>query len=194
MGDIQVGTAASKPNSIPERLHHTAYVCRDLEATCKFYQDVLGWPLVAAWREHDFVFGADAVYCHIFFQIGDGSLLAFFRFSDADMQQRFAQYGPHSPFVHLAFKATDAAAQDEIRRRLEAAGHETSTLNHGYCKSLYVTDPNGLNLEFAVDHPDWSAICAKRKASAHDDLARWLKGDRTTNNEWRDEAHANNVK
>lgn len=38
-------------------------------------------------------------------------------------------------------------------RRLEAAGYETMTIDHGYCGSLYVTNPNGLNLEFTVDHP-----------------------------------------
>ncbi|MGH7917777.1 MAG: VOC family protein, partial [Candidatus Binataceae bacterium] len=59
---------------------------------------------------------------------------------------------------------------------------------HGYCVSLYVTDPNGLNLEFTVDHPAADSIKAKRRASAREDLDKWLRGDRTTNNEWRDEA------
>jgi glyoxylase I family protein len=184
-----VSSVESKPNSIPQRLHHTAYVCRDLEATRKFYEDILGWPMVAAWREHDFVFGADVTYCHIFFQLADGSLLAFFRFDAPEHQERFAQYGPHSPFIHLAFKA-DAATQNEIQRRLEAAGYETNAIHHGYCRSLYATDPNGLNLEFTVDSPKWDEITAKRAASAHDDLRRWLGGDRSTNNEWREEAHA----
>ena len=31
------------------------------------------------------------------------------------------------------------------------------TANHGYCQSLYITDPNGLLLEFTVDHPDVDA-------------------------------------
>jgi catechol-2,3-dioxygenase len=58
-------------------------------------------------------------------------------------------------------------------------------IDHGYCASLYVTDPNGLNLEFTVDHPEADKIAAKRTASAHDDLRKWLAGDRSTNNEWR---------
>ena len=32
---------------------------------------------------------------------------------------------------------------------------------------------------------------AKRSASAHEDLRKWLAGDRTTNNEWRAEHKAN---
>jgi catechol-2,3-dioxygenase len=72
-----------------------------------------------------------------------------------------------------------------MQRRLEAAGHETMVIDHGYCVSLYVTDPNGLNLEFTVDHPAADKIAAKHSASAHEDLRKWLAGDRSTNNEWR---------
>ena len=71
------------------------------------------------------------------------------------------------------------------QRRLETAAFETIVIDHGYCVSLYVTDPNGLNLEFTVDHPAVEGIAAKRSASAHEDLRRWLAGDRSTNNEWR---------
>ncbi|GHH05714.1 VOC family protein [Streptomyces rubradiris] len=55
---------------------------------------------------------------------------------------------------HIAFKV-EAAAQEAIRERVTAAGHaETNAhvVDHGYCVSLYITDPNGLILEFAVDH------------------------------------------
>jgi len=151
----------------------------------------MGWPMVAAWRECDKVFGEDELYyCHLFFQLADGGALAFFKFADERQHERFAHYGPHSPFVHLALKLPDAASQQELKRRLDEAGYETLVLNHGYCVSLYVTDPNGLNLEFTVDHPDAASISAKRAASAHEDLRKWLAGDRSTNNEWRDEAKA----
>ena len=38
---------------LPSRLHHTAYVTRDLEATRHFYENVIGLPLVATWCEAD---------------------------------------------------------------------------------------------------------------------------------------------
>jgi catechol-2,3-dioxygenase len=85
----------------------------------------------------------------------------------------------------------DAPGQQEMQRRLEAAGHETMVIDHGYCVSLYVTDPNGLNLEFTVDHPAADKIAAKRSASAHEDLRKRLAGDRTTHNEWRAEHKTN---
>ena len=66
---------------LPSRLHHTAYVTRDLEATRKFYEDLIGLPLVATWCEVDELFGAERVYCHLFFGLGDGGALAFFKFA-----------------------------------------------------------------------------------------------------------------
>jgi glyoxylase I family protein len=180
------GDQRRKSGTVPVRLHHAAYVCRDLEQTRKFYEDVLGWPLVAAWRECDKVFGENELYyCHLFFQIADGGALAFFHFADPKQHEKFAHYGPHSPFVHLALKIADADGQREIERRLQTAGHETMVIDHGYCVSLYVTDPNGLNLEFTVDHAEADKIASKRLASAHKDLEGWLRGDRSLNNEWR---------
>jgi len=181
------GTSNGAQNSIPSRLHHTAYVCKDLEETRKFYEDVLGWPLIAVWREHDIVFESDLTYCHLFFGLGDGGALAFFWFDDPAAMKRFSEMGKHSPFVHLAFKS-DAATQQEIKRRLEAAGHSTFTIQHGYCESLYMTDPNGLNLEVAVDHPSYDLIMDKQAKNAHEDLKGWLRGDRGSNNNYRSEA------
>ena len=60
-----------------------------------------------------------------------------------------------------------------------------STLGHGYCLSLYVTDPNGLLVEFSVDHADVERINEDRRRTARQDLARWLGGDHTSNNSYR---------
>ena len=40
---------------LPSRLHHTAYVTRDLEATRKFYEELIGLPLVARFVSYDVV-------------------------------------------------------------------------------------------------------------------------------------------
>ena len=79
-------------------------------------------------------------------------------------------YSAMSPF------SSPPKRQDGIHARAERAGVETMTADHGYCKSLYITDPNGLLLEFTVDHPDVAKIDAIRRESAHRDLARWLVG------------------
>ena len=55
---------------LPARLHHTAYVSKNLEATRKFYEDIIGLPLMATWCESDMLFGAERTYCHCFFGLG----------------------------------------------------------------------------------------------------------------------------
>src|SRR5262249_42695354 len=108
---------------LPSRLHHTAYVSSNLEATRKFYEDVIGLPLMAAWCESDMLFGAERTYCHLFFGLGDGGALAFFQFAkDAD-QQQFGPKMPFSPFHHIALKV-DKEVQDGIEKRLQAAGYK----------------------------------------------------------------------
>ena len=52
-------------------------------------------------------------------------------------------------------------------------------LEHGYCRSLYTEDPNGLLLEFTADVPNAEQIAAERRADADDTLKRWLGGDHT---------------
>jgi glyoxylase I family protein len=172
---------------LPARLHHTAYVTRDLEATRKFYEDVIGMPLVATWCESDELFGKTRTYCHTFFGMADGGALAFFQFEDPADQREFGPKVPASPFHHIAL-AVDAQTQAAIEDRIAAAGikpPDTYVLEHGYCRSVYVNDPNGLILEFTRDHPEADKISRDRRADAHRELKRWLAGDHKTNNTYR---------
>ena len=74
--------------AIAQRLHHTAFVTNDQEATRAFYEDVLGFPLLATWSEADELFGAVRVYCHTFFGLADGSAVAFFQFAEETESRR----------------------------------------------------------------------------------------------------------
>jgi catechol 2,3-dioxygenase-like lactoylglutathione lyase family enzyme len=187
MDGTDVRTAPKLLAQLPERLHHYAFVVRDQEANRKFFEDVIGLPLVATWCER--MFNADlkrdVEYCHTFFALGDGGALAFFQFADPEMHERVKPVFPQvAAFQHIAFKA-DRTTFDEIERRFGAAGVATRTIDHGYCLSLYATSPDGLRVEFVVDPPDVEDINAMRKADAHQELARWLAGDRHPNNDIR---------
>lgn len=169
------------------RLHHNAYVTKDQEKTRQFYEDLIGLPLVATWCESDVLFGKERTYCHTFFGLEDGSALAFFQFADADDQKEFGPEMPKSPFQHIAMK-TDAAHQEAMEKRLEEAGYTAPQyyiLEHGYCRSTYIEDPNGLMLEFTVDHESAPEIDVKQRSTAHAELKRWLGGDHTSNNPFR---------
>jgi glyoxylase I family protein len=80
------------------------------------------------------------------------------------------------------------ATQRAIERRIKAAGlgdPDTFVLEHGYCRSLYVKDPNDLLLEFTLDAPNAGRIAKARKADARATLVRWLGGDHASNNVYR---------
>jgi catechol 2,3-dioxygenase-like lactoylglutathione lyase family enzyme len=178
---------------LPIRLHHNAYVTKDLEATRKFYEEIVGLPLIATWCEVDELWGAERTYCHCFFGIGDGGALAFFQFADPEDQKLFGPEIPDSPFHHIALQV-DAETQKEIEARIEKAGlkepEETYTLEHGYCRSVYVKDPNGLTVEFTLDAPEADKLNAMRREDAHSELKRWLAGDHKINNPFRHVEHA----
>jgi glyoxylase I family protein len=173
----------------PSRLHHTAYVSKDLEKTRAFYEDLLGLPLAATWCESDELFGEMRTYCHCFFELADGSALAFFQFANPRDQELFGPAMPPSPFHHIALNV-DAETQAQVAARLEQAGYrapDTYVLEHGYCRSLYVQDPNGMIVEMTCDTPGAiaeEAVAARRK-KARAELSRWLAGDHTSNNDYR---------
>ena len=170
---------------LPSRLHHTAYVVKDLEATRHFYEDILGMPLVATWCEQEELFGKERTYCHCFFGIGDGGALAFFQFANADDQQEFGPELAASPFRHVALNV-DEDTQAELEKRIKDAGLEaTYVLEHGYCRSVYVVDPDGMIVEFTRDAEHADQINAIRAKDAHSELKRWLAGDHTPNNDVR---------
>jgi catechol 2,3-dioxygenase-like lactoylglutathione lyase family enzyme len=170
---------------LPSRLHHTAYVSKDLEATRHFYEDILGFPLVATWCEQEELFGKERTYCHCFFGLADGSALAFFQFAHDDDQAEFGPELAASPFRHIALNV-DKETQDELERRIKEHNLEGSyVLEHGYCRSVYVVDPDGMIVEFTLDAAHADQINAMRKKDAHSELKRWLAGDHTPNNDVR---------
>ena len=177
--------AAAK--QLPARLHHTAYVSSSLERTRQFYEDVIGLPLLATWCESDVLFGKERTYCHCFFGLADGSALAFFQFENEEDQKLFGPKMPESPFHHIALKV-DAETQSGIEKRLREANYQEPrmyVLEHGYCRSLYAVDPDGMICEFTVDHPDVEKINATRLKDAHAELKRWLAGNHKSNNMFR---------
>jgi catechol 2,3-dioxygenase-like lactoylglutathione lyase family enzyme len=172
---------------LPSRLHHTAYTTKDMEKTRKFYEEVIGLPLIATWSESDELFGKLRTYCHCFFGLGDGGALAFFQFADKGDEKEFSPPIAETPFHHIALNV-DKETQEGIEKRIKAANiqpPDTYVLEHGYCRSVYVKDPNGMILEFTLDAPNADRINKDRKADAQATLKRWLKGDHTSNNVYR---------
>ena len=65
-----------------KKLHHLAMRCSDAERTRQFYEDFLGLPLVHTLVIDETKTGRTTKTLHIFFQLDDGSHLAFFEAPD----------------------------------------------------------------------------------------------------------------
>jgi catechol 2,3-dioxygenase-like lactoylglutathione lyase family enzyme len=134
--------------------HHVAYACRDVEATRHFYEDLLGFPLVHT--EIDKV--KTGRFRHLFFDLGDGSSIAFFDIEGVgekpDWRSDISTGNGLPVWVnHVAFDA-NLERQEEVRNRMTAAGIEPlMEVDHGWCQSLYYTDPNGIMIELCRDTP-----------------------------------------
>ena len=130
--------AAERPATTARGLHHVALICRDVEETIRFYQDLLGFPLVELVENRDY-----AGSSHFFFDIGNRNLLGFFDFPGHD----------HPPFAetiggvqHIAI-SVDAQRFAAARARFDEAGLEYLGPDRGVEDSLYVRDPNGVGIE-----------------------------------------------
>ncbi|VCU69109.1 fosfomycin resistance protein FosB [Pigmentiphaga humi] len=161
--------------SIPvQGLHHYAYRCRDAEETRHFYEDLLGLPLVHVIRaERVPSTGEYCPYVHVFFEMRDGSYMAFFDLGD----NQIAEPSANTPdwVNHIALQVESEAELLEARKRLEQADVKVvGVTDHGFVHSIYFFDPNGIRLELTTRTAPQATLDAY-KAEAHAQLADWVR-------------------
>jgi hypothetical protein len=61
----------------------------------------------------------------------------------------------------------------ELKAKLDEHGYQNCGINHGFCYSLYVCDPNGMLVEFVGDAVNELEINEAAAASAHQELTKW---------------------
>jgi catechol 2,3-dioxygenase-like lactoylglutathione lyase family enzyme len=130
-------------------LHHNAYRCRDSELTRQFYEDFLGLPLAHAFEIKATKTGRTAGVLHSFYEMGDGSFMAFFEAPE----QAFEFKQQHDFDLHIALEV-DEASLHAMYAKGKAAGIETrGIVNHGFIQSIYFRDPNGYVIELTCKLP-----------------------------------------
>ena len=168
------------------RLHHIAYRCRDAQRTVDFYTKVVGlkyvaglvppenskpsWPLNEPGQPARKVLGEETDSIHIFFELGDGSYLAFF-----DVPGGGDDSSDPTPWwvKHIAFEVADRKALLEGKKRLEAHGVQVlGPKDHGMCQSIYFMDPDGHRLEMTI-RTEKADTWQKLAADAPKELAKW---------------------
>jgi catechol 2,3-dioxygenase-like lactoylglutathione lyase family enzyme len=132
---------------IVKGVHHVAYRCRDAKRTAEFYTRALGLKFTMAMSEDRVpTTGAECPYMHIFFQMGDGSHVAFFDLANAEPMA----LDPNTPpwVQHLALEVANAEALEQAAQRLRDYGVEViGPVDHHIFKSVYFHDPDGHRVE-----------------------------------------------
>ncbi|WP_310474149.1 VOC family protein [Sandarakinorhabdus sp.] len=154
-------------------IHHSAYRCRDAEETRAFYEDVLGLPLEAVVQEErEPGSGVPNPFVHLFFRMGDGNFIAFFDAPGTVKEGDFKLV--HGFDRHVAFEAEDEEKLLAWAAKLNAAGVPCfGPIDHGFVKSVYFADPNGLPLEITTRVPAHDAILAEDAKTAHAIIKAW---------------------
>lgn len=174
--NVPVNSAEARARTAPavRGFHHYAYKCKDPAVTREFYEDLLGLPLVHVVEELDVrtTTGETLSFAHFFFELDDGSMIAFFDLGDG----LASAPDPATPaFVnHLALTVDGEDELLEMKRRLENAGHEVvGPMDHDdFVRSIYFWDPNGIRMEFAysIETPEGKTRAA---AEAHRMFEHW---------------------
>jgi catechol 2,3-dioxygenase-like lactoylglutathione lyase family enzyme len=127
-------------------VNHLAMVTPDMDSTVRFYHGVLGMRIVATLSA--------GPMRHYFFEIGNQNTLAFFEWAGAEVDTESvakpAGIPPAFPaqFDHVSFNLPDEQALVDLQDRLRTHQVEvTELVDHGFMRSIYFTDPNGISLE-----------------------------------------------
>lgn len=124
-------------------LHHNAYRCRDSEETRQFYEDFLGLPLVGALSIGETKSGRQAHALHTFFQMDDGSCLAFFE----EPGEPFDFKDQRDFDLHIALEIPHEQLEPWMQKGRQAGIETRGVSDHGFIDSIYFRDPNGYVIE-----------------------------------------------
>jgi len=122
---------------------HLALICSDLEATIRFYTEVLGMRLTRVVQNRD-----EPTSTHIFLDMGGGNQLAFFDFPEHGPDRTVRGVGS---MHHVALKGEPA----QIRAVIAALDNRHIPYSlHGSAESgsVYVRDPDGILVEVTTGY------------------------------------------
>jgi catechol 2,3-dioxygenase-like lactoylglutathione lyase family enzyme len=128
-----------RPASSARGVHHVALISSDVERTVKFYDGILGFPLIEMFENRDYLGST-----HFFFDLGHGNTIAFFDLPGLPLGPYAEVLGGHH---HLAI-SIDRDRWQQIKDRFDAEGIEYA---HVDGSSMYFLGPDGERLELISD-------------------------------------------
>ena len=144
-------------------LHHNACRCRDSEETRGFYEDFLGLRFVSAFEIDE------GRGLHSFFEMDDGSCLAFF-----EVPGRSFDFKRQDALdLHIAL-GVEPDVFDRMLDKAQAEGIEVrGPVDHGFVRSIYMRDPNGYVIELTAKIPGKERAMDPAANHARDILDKW---------------------
>ena len=155
-----------------QKLHHVVYRCNDAKETAAFYTDILELEYAMAVSEdHVPSTGEQTPYFHLFFEMKDGSSVAFFELPASPPMQK----DPNTPdwMQHLALEVESEEELFRMKKKIEDAGVDIiGPTDHGFCTSIYFFDPNGHRLEL-THQKGTPEMMAELRRTARPMLEKW---------------------
>ena len=157
-------------------LHHNAYRCRDSEETRKFYEDFLGLRLAGTLEIGETKSGRRTAALHTFYELDDGSYLAFFETPDMPFEFK----PQHDYDLHIALEV-ERSVLEPMMAKAKSAGIEVRGISdHSFIDSIYFRDPNGYVIELTARRANHDREMDPATNGARTKLDRWQAAKRAT--------------
>jgi catechol 2,3-dioxygenase len=123
-----------------KELGHLVLYVRDLEVSRRFYRDVLGWKEIAAASSQMAMYSSGRTHHELLLiEVGPGA-------APVPAGRRVGMY-------HFGLKVgtTDDELREALKTLVDAGANVVGTADHGVTHSLYITDPDGNEIELYID-------------------------------------------
>ena len=157
-----------------KKLHHNAYRCRDSEETRKFYEGFLGLRLAGTLEIKETKSGRKTETLHTFYELGDGSYLAFFEAPDMPFDFK----SQHDYDLHIAVEVDEGALAKKLAEGKARGIDSRGVIDHGFIHSIYFRDPNGYVIELTAKTPQHDEEMDPTQNGARAKLDNWQAAKR----------------
>lgn len=151
------------------KVDHWALPIFDVEATYRFYTEVLELPLLDSFTGDDW---GGKPWLMMIFAASDGRQIALCALRGAKPPRAD---GLPADVRHFAFSVTSEKEQTAWKERLRTRGVKFSEEDHGTQQSIYFQDPNGIMLEITTPASEGSHT---GRPAAHEMVKQWMEKER----------------
>ena len=115
-------------------------------------------------------------YMHIFFEMQDGNYIAFFDDPHNAPGDFFKDMNGFDS--HVAVEVESMEDLKAVESNLNSIEWGSFIIDHEFVTSLYIFDPNGIQLEFTCRASDHDEIMEEDAAKAHQEIKKWTEKTR----------------